>query len=309
MIKVKAFAPASYSNLSVGFDILGLALRNLGDIVELEQREDSAIHIKSIFSEVDLPEEVDKNCCSIVIKKMQEACASEIGCDIIIRKGFKAGSGLGSSSASSVAAAVAYNALLGSPFVKEDLLEFALEGEFLACGARHADNVAPSLFGGLIMVRSYEPLDIISLPVPSELYAVTLFPDVEVKTSESRKLLPKQVDLSVLTKQVANMAGFISALYEEDYDRIADCLVDHVAEPGRKSLIPHFDEMKKAAMDMGALCFGISGSGPTVFSLTDNASVAEDIKGELESIFANSPIQANCFVEKLEESEGAHIIL
>ena len=308
MKSVKAFAPASYSNLSVGFDILGMALTSLGDIVELTQREDSSIVITQINGADNLSLDTDKNCCGIVIQKMQETLDSSVGCNIMIHKGFKPGSGLGSSSASSVGAAVAYNELLGNPLEKEDLIDFALEGELVACGAKHADNVAPSLFGGLVMVRSYDPLDILALPVPEGLYAVTVFPDVVVKTEASRKLLPEEIVMSDLTKQVANMAAFVKALYEEDYDLFSNCLNDHVAEPYRKSLIPHFDTMKSIALDNGALNFGISGSGPTVFALVKDETEAEDIRTRIEQLLRENDIACNSFIEKLSYSEGAYIM-
>ena len=308
MKSVKAFAPASYSNLSVGYDILGLALGELGDTIEVVERYDSEIVIKEITGADGLSKDIDKNCCGIVIQKMQQALGTDKGCDIYLHKGFKPGSGLGSSSASSVAAAVAYNGLLDTPFEKEDLIDFALEGELIACGAKHADNVAPSLFGGLVMVRSYEPLDILALPVPEGLFAVTVFPDVVVKTEDSRKLVPQEVEIKTVTKQVANMAAFVKALYEEDYEIFRNCLEDHIAEPGRKNLIPHFDEMKDIALSKGALNFGISGSGPTIFALVENESAANDICKTIVALLNENGLESTSLVEALKHTEGAYII-
>ena len=158
------------------------------------------------------------------------------------------------------------------------------------------------------MVRSYDPLDILALPIPEGLYAVTIFPDVIVKTEASRKLVPQEVGIKTVTQQVANMAAFVKALYEEDYDLFSSCLTDHIAEPGRKALIPQFDAMKSFAISKGALNFGISGSGPTVFSLVKDESTANDICNGLEKILTDNGLQCKAFVEELSYSEGAYII-
>ena len=304
---VQAFAPASYSNLSVGYDILGLALSSIGDVVELEERPDKRIEIIDIQGAEGLSMDKNKNVCGVVIQAMQNNTDGP-GVNITIKKGFQPGSGLGSSSASSVAAAVAYNALLNQPFDQVDLLDFALEGEYVACGARHADNVAPCLFGGLTMVKSYDPLDILQLPIPKGLYMATVFPNVEVKTADSRSKVPKAVSTSLLTQQVSSMAAFIKALYEEDISLMAQSMVDYVAEPGRKDLIPHFDDMKSKALALGALNFGISGSGPTVYALTNNEGVALEIVKELDALLIQHGIENFSFVEPLKTDTGAYII-
>ena len=304
---VQAFAPASYSNLSVGYDILGLALSSIGDVVELEERPDKRIEIIDIQGAEGLSMDKNKNVCGVVIQAMQNNTDGP-GVNITIKKGFQPGSGLGSSSASSVAAAVAYNALLNQPFDQVDLLDFALEGEYVACGARHADNVAPCLFGGLTMVKSYDPLDILQLPIPKGLFMATVFPNVEVKTADSRSKVPKAVSTSLLTQQVSSMAAFIKALYEEDISLMAQCMVDYVAEPGRKDLIPHFDDMKSKALALGALNFGISGSGPTVYALTNNEGVALEIVKELDALLIQHGIENFSFVEPLKTDTGAYII-
>lgn len=304
---VQAFAPASYSNLSVGYDILGLALSSIGDVVELEERPDKRIEIIDIQGAEGLSMDKNKNVCGVVIQAMQNNTDGP-GVNITIKKGFQPGSGLGSSSASSVAAAVAYNALLNQPFNQVDLLDFALEGEYVACGARHADNVAPCLFGGLTMVKSYDPLDILQLPIPKGLFMATVFPNVEVKTADSRSKVPKAVSTSLLTQQVSSMAAFIKALYEEDISLMAQSMVDYVAEPGRKDLIPHFDDMKSKALALGALNFGISGSGPTVYALTNNEGVALEIVKELDALLIQHGIENFSFVEPLKTDTGAYII-
>lgn len=304
---VQAFAPASYSNLSVGYDILGLALSSIGDVVELEERPDKRIEIIDIQGAEGLSMDKNKNVCGVVIQVMQNNTDGP-GVNITIKKGFQPGSGLGSSSASSVAAAVAYNALLNQPFDQVDLLDFALEGEYVACGARHADNVAPCLFGGLTMVKSYDPLDILQLPIPKGLYMATVFPNVEVKTADSRSKVPKAVTTSLLTQQVSSMAAFIKALYEEDISLMAQSMVDYVAEPGRKDLIPHFEDMKSKALELGALNFGISGSGPTVYALTNNEGVALEIVKELDALLVQHGIENFSFVEPLKADTGAYII-
>lgn len=304
---VQAFAPASYSNLSVGYDILGLALSSIGDVVELEERPDKRIEIIDIQGAEGLSMDKNKNVCGVVIQAMQNNTDGP-GVNITIKKGFQPGSGLGSSSASSVAAAVAYNALLIQPFNQVDLLDFALEGEYVACGARHADNVAPCLFGGLTMVKSYDPLDILQLPIPKGLFMATVFPNVEVKTADSRSKVPKAVSTSLLTQQVSSMAAFIKALYEEDISLMAQSMVDYVAEPGRKDLIPYFDDMKSKALALGALNFGISGSGPTVYALTNNEGVALEIVKEIDALLIQHGIENFSFVEPLKADTGAYII-
>jgi homoserine kinase len=308
MNKITAFAPATIANLSVGFDVLGLALDSIGDTVELSVNGTYKNRITEIINGVNLPKETEKNCCSVVIRKMQEQLGEFIGVDIKITKGFKSGSGLGSSSASSAAAVYAYNNLIGSPFTEQEMVVFAAEGERVACGSAHADNVAPSLMGGLVLIRSHSPIDIIRLPVPENLHAVLLFPDVKIKTSDSREVMQKNIPLQIACGQWANLAAFVASLYQKDREMFRKSMQDLVAEPVRSLFIPKFCELKAAALKNDALGFGISGSGPSVFALTDDRGVAEKIQKAMLKEFEDTTIKIMSFIEPLNDNHGCRII-
>ncbi|NCP20639.1 MAG: homoserine kinase [Flavobacteriales bacterium CG_4_9_14_0_2_um_filter_35_242] len=308
MKTIRAFAPATIANINVGFDVLGLALNELGDTVELIDNHSDKNKIIEIKNGANLPFEVDENCCSVVIKKMQEALNNFKGVDIKIVKGFAAGSGLGSSSASSAAAAFAYNSYLGKPFKSEELIAFAAEGERVACGAAHTDNVAPALLGGIVLSKGKNPKDYIKLPVLEGLYVVTLFPNIKVKTSDSRKLLKETIPMTTVSRQVALMGAFVVSLYQNDFDLFSASLHDLIVEPMRKLLIPKFDELKQTALDNKALAFGISGSGPSVFAFARDEATAISIKNALEKVYENTGIITESYINKLSEKSGAKII-
>jgi homoserine kinase len=275
MKNIKAFAPATIANFNVGYDILGLSLNNIGDEVELTFNGTKENKISKIINGDNLPYEIDKNCCSVVIRKMQEDQNNFRGVDIVLTKGFAAGSGLGSSSASSAAAAYGYNKLIGSPYSNKELVAFAAEGERVACGSPHIDNVAPSILGGLILAKGNNPSDILELPIINNLYAVTLYPNIKVNTSDSRKILKDNVPLATFSKQVAFMGSFVMSLYEKDINLFSDSLQDLVIEPIRSLLIPKFQEMKSEALKNNALAFGVSGSGPSIFAIAEGAENAK----------------------------------
>lgn len=308
MKTIRAFAPSTIANINVGFDVLGLALNTVGDIVELIDNHSDTNKIIDIKNGANLPYEVDENCCSVVIRKMQEALNSFKGVDIKIEKGFAAGSGLGSSSASSAAAAFAYNEFMGKPFKCEELIAFAAEGERVACGAAHIDNVAPALLGGIVLSKGKKTSDYIKLPVLKGLYVVTLFPNIKVKTSDSRKLLKETVPISVLSQQVSLMGAFVSSLYQNNYELFSESLQDLVVEPMRKLLIPKFDDLKQQALLNGALAFGISGSGPSVFAFAKDEATAIIIRDSLEKVYEHTGITTESYINKLSEKSGAKII-
>jgi homoserine kinase len=308
MKKISAFAPATIANLSVGFDVLGMALDSIGDSIELTINDSPNNTITSIEGGGNLPTDPAKNCCSVVIRNMQEQLNDFVGVDIKLRKGFKSGSGLGSSSASSAVAAYAYNQLVGAPFTEQELVVFAAEGERIACGAAHADNVAPALMGGLVLVRAHQPIDIVALPIPDGLHAVLFFPDVKINTADSRAVMNKNISLGKAAKQWANLGAFVASLYQNDLDLLARSLQDFVAEPVRSLFIPKFQELKTAAMNNQALGFGISGSGPSVFALAANKEQAEAIRQSFDQVFANNTIQTMSFVESLSNNQGARLI-
>lgn len=308
MNKIIAFAPATIANFSVGFDVLGMALDSIGDHVELCFNHSSKNKITAIEGGKNLPMEVHKNCCSVVIQKMQEQLGKTEGVDIRIKKGFQSGSGLGSSSASSAAAAFAYNELLGKPFSEQQLVAFAAEGERVACGAAHADNVAPAIMGGLVLVRSHEPIDVVRLPVPKGLYAVLLFPNVKINTADSRDVMKKNISLHNACQQWANLGAFVASLYQNDLALLARSLQDLVAEPVRSLFIPQFKSLKQTALEHRALGLGISGSGPSVFALAKTKEEAKKIEQAMLKLFEGSTINTLSFVEALEGNQGARIV-
>lgn len=305
---IKVFAPATIANLSVGFDVLGLALNSIGDIIELKTNGSAKNCIKEIVDGVNIPRQLEKNCCSVVIECMQKALNNYTGVDIYIQKGFESGSGLGSSSASSAAAAYAFNQLVGEPFSKHALIAFAAEGERIACGTAHADNVAPALCGGLVLLQMRTPIHCIQLPIPKSLHVVVLFPRVEVSTAQSRGVLPSSISIEKAVAQWSNLGSFIASLYQGDFDLMEQSLHDKVAEPYRAQFIPYFDELKQQAMQANAIGFGISGSGPSVFALARNQEDAHKIQYSMQSVFNNSSIDYLCFVENLHQKTGCRII-
>jgi|TARA_B110000014_G_C20119090_1_gene592176 homoserine kinase len=308
MKNIKAFAPATIANFNVGYDILGLSLNNIGDEVELTFNGTKENKISKIINGDNLPYEIDKNCCSVVIRKMQEDQNNFRGVDIILTKGFAAGSGLGSSSASSAAAAYGYNKLIGSPYSNKELVAFAAEGERVACGSPHIDNVAPSILGGLILAKGNNPSDILELPIINNLYAVTLYPNIKVNTSDSRKILKDNVPLATFSKQVAFMGSFVMSLYEKDINLFSDSLQDLVIEPIRSLLIPKFQEMKSEALKNNALAFGVSGSGPSIFAIAEGAENAKKIEIALKKVYKNVDISSQTFISALTKDSGTRIL-
>lgn len=299
-----AFAPATIANVNVGFDILGISLTNIGDKVEVVPNHLQENRITQIDNNAHLPKEADKNCCSVVIDKMQQATGSRVFVDIKIKKGFPSGSGLGSSSASSAAAAFAYNQLLDKPMETKELVAFAAEGERVACGAPHMDNVAPALMGGIVLLHEKEP---ISLPLKKTLYALSFFPNIEINTSASRSIVSKNISLSNATKQVSSMGAFVHSLYQNDWTLMANSMRDYLVEPSRKILIPYFEEMRANALSLGAITFGISGSGPSVFALAPSLEIVEKINLTFNKIYHNSNIKTLANIEKIKENNGAKL--
>lgn len=303
---IKVFAPATVANLSCGFDVLSLGVDALGDELILTKTDNKEVRIVAIHG-AELTFDPVKNLASAVVSKMLVDLGSDQGIEIEIFKGYKPGSGLGSSAASGVAAAFGLNELMGKPFSQEELLEYGRYGEFVASGAFICDNVASALYGGINLVRSYSPLHVIQLPVPEELYVVALHPQITIKTSESRAVLPETVKMSKATAQAGNLAGLVSALYSNDYDKIGACLIDEIAEPYRSTLIPAYDLTQEAAKAAGALGGGISGSGPSMFFLCKGLESADAVKVAVAETYASTSIEFNIYLSKVA-SEGARII-
>lgn len=276
--RVQVFAPATVANMICGFDVLGFAVDYPGDEVVMHRVDEPGVRIRFISGDDGrLPLDADKNTVSACVKMLLEqlGLVDEIGVEIELTKHMPIGSGLGSSSASTVAGLFAINHLLGNPLTKDELMPFCVEGERLACGHGHADNVAPALMGGITLIRGYDPLDVIKLPVPEELYAGIVFPQVDVPTRDARQLIKEKVLLKDAVTQWGNIAGLIAGLYEKDYALISRSMHDVLIEPTRAILIPEFYEMKRIALAAGALSFGISGSGPSVVAIARGQEVAE----------------------------------
>jgi homoserine kinase len=304
--KVRAKATATISNLNCGFDILGLAIREPFDFVELEMTGSGVVEIAGIKGCDSLSHDPEKNVVGAALNAMISKSGTKAGFRAFIEKGITPGSGIGSSAASSAAAVVAANELLGRIFSLMELVTFAMEGERLASGAAHADNVAPAILGGITLIRSYEPLDIVSYHVPPELFCVVIHPDMEIKTSMAREILDKQITLTNAVKQWGNVAGLTAGLFSEDYDLIGRSLIDHVAEPKRSALIPGFRELKKAAVQNGALGAGISGSGPSVFALCRGEKSAEAVLKSMSAFMNSQSIKFNGYLSHVN-MEGATI--
>jgi len=298
MDKLKIFAPATVANVSCGFDSLGLAIEAVGDTMTFTKTKEKGVKITEITGAV-LTYDIDENAASAVVKKMLQEANADFGVALTIHKGFSPGSGLGSSAASSAGAAFGTNQLLGNMYSKLELTRFAMFGEEVACGSPIADNVAAAIYGGFVLIRSYEPLEIIKLPVPTELRVVAIHPQVAVKTKDARAVLPKEVLLKDAVTQWANVGGLVAGLYTENYDIIGNSLVDIIVEPHRKKLIPFFDEVKQAALENAALGAGISGSGPTIFALCKGDAIAEKVYRAIESTYKKTGIEFHIYNSKI----------
>jgi homoserine kinase len=305
---VKVFAPASIGNVSCGFDVLGLAVQSPGDEVFIVLNDSAEVTIKSIIGDDGrLPLESNKNTAGVAVIEFLKSIESNQGVEITLYKNLPLGSGMGSSAASAVAAVVAINHLMGEPLRREELLPFVMEAERIACGSAHADNVAPSLLGGLILIRQNQPLDIITIPTPKELVCVLVHPHIEVKTKDARSVLKSTISLKDGITQWANTAALVAGMMKDDYELIGRAIVDVVAEPLRSDLIPGFDKVKKTAMENGALGCGISGSGPTIFCLCKGNENAQMAGNAIQREFNNMNLESEIFISAVNR-KGAYII-
>ncbi len=290
MNSISVFAPATVANISCGYDVLGCCLNGVGDQMNVHRSSSKNVTITKIEG-AKLPFEAHKNVASVAVMAMLEQLNDpSIGIDIEIFKKIKSGSGIGSSAASSAGAVWAVNELLNRPFTANQLVQFAMEGERIASGSAHADNVAPALLGGFTLVRSYSPLDVIKLHTPPDLYFTVIHPQIEVKTEDSRRILKPSLPLKNAVTQWGNLGGFISGLYTEDYDLISRSLSDIVIEPLRAILIPKFKEVQQIALENGALGAGISGSGPSIFALSKGKATAEKVAKGMRQIYKETSI-------------------
>lgn len=297
MTEVTVRAPATVSNVVVGFDCLGFALELPFDEVTVRNIDEPQVRIIH-HDDFDLPTEPEQNVAGVALSAMIKTAELTHGFEVEITKNIMPGSGVGSSAASSCGAVVAANQLIGNRFTKHDLTELAMLGEQLASGSRHADNAAPCIYGGFVLVRSTDPLDIIEIEHPP-LWATVIHPQIEVKTSKSRAILPRQVPLKDAVRNWSNLAAFITALSSGDYDLMARSMEDFIVEPARQTLIPKYEEVKAACLEAGAIGGGISGSGPSMFMLSDNVNTADEVADAMESVFSNSKIERNVYVSAI----------
>ncbi len=306
MKELTIFSPATVANVSCGFDALGFALESVGDTMRFCLSDTSGIRITKIEG-AELSYDINENVVGVVAQAMLRDFPKTVGIDIEVYKNFKPGSGLGSSAASASGTAFAVNELLGKPFSMLEMTKYAMLGEEAACGSQIADNVSAALYGGFILVRSYDPLDIVKLPVPSELYAAVIHPQIEIKTKDARDVLNTHVSLKDATTQWANVGGLISGLYSNNYELISNSLQDVIVEPLRKQLIPHFDAVKEAAIADGALGAGISGSGPTIFALCKGLATAKKVAQAMHEVYQNTAIDFEIHVSKIN-TKGIKIL-
>ncbi|MCP5063548.1 MAG: homoserine kinase [Ignavibacteriae bacterium] len=276
---IKIFAPGTVSNVGCGFDTIGFALNEPGEIVVVSLRKDDKIVIKKITGDNGtIPYNIKKNTASVAVNSfLKKYNGSNIGVELEIRKKMPTGGGLGSSAASAVAAVYGLNKLLGNPFTKMELLDFAMDGEAIASGGFHADNVAPALLGGITLIRDYNPIDIIKIPPPKKLFCTVLHSNVIVETKKARKLIKDEISLKSARRHFGNMGTLIAGFYESDFEKIGKAIEDEISEPVRSKLIPGFYEIKNAALDAGAYGCSISGSGPSIFAFSQNKKDAEII--------------------------------
>ena len=301
MNEIKVFCPATIANISCGFDVLGVALDTIGDEMVVRKTREKGIRITKLEGQ-QLPMETHLNVAGVAGLALLAVSDYDGGFDIEIYKKIKAGSGIGSSAASSTGAVWAMNHLLGKPFSTVELVKFAMEGERLASGVAHADNVAPALFGGFTLVRSYAPLDVIPIPSPTELYATVIHPQIEVKTSDSRKILKTTISLEDGIKQWGNLGGLVAGLFTSDYDLIGRSLEDHIVEPIRSILIPGFDAIKTTAMTNGALGCGISGSGPSIFAFSKGERTAQKVGTGMKEVYKKIGIDFDVHISRINTS-------
>lgn len=308
MKTIRATAPATVANVSCGFDIFGFAVEAPADEVVITLTDRPGVVIEKIEGdEGRLPLEAEKNTSGVAVLEFLKAIGSKQGASIQLYKHLPLGSGMGSSAASSVAALVAINHLHGNPLTREQLLPFAMEAERIACGSAHADNVAPSLLGGFVLVRGYEPLDVATIPTPDNLFCTLVHPHLELKTEDSRKVLKLTVPIKDAITQWGNIAGLVVGLMKPDFGLISRSLKDVVAEPIRSVLIPGFDQIKEEAVKAGALGCGISGSGPTIFTLSTDEALAHKIGEGIQAQFAKYKLSSDVFVSRINQ-KGAAIL-
>ncbi len=306
MKTVTVYAPATVANLVCGFDVLGLCLHEPYDVMQLTLLDERKVIIESADGYL-LPSDPALNTAGAPLLEMLQELDKQIGFHVSIQKNIKPGSGIGSSAASAAGAVVAANHLLGNILSKTDLVRYAMAGEKIASGVKHADNVAPCIYGGVTLIRSIFPLDIVAIPSPS-LYVTVVHPQIEVRTSDARQILKKQVLLKDAIKQWGNIGGLVAGFLKNDLDLIGRSLEDVIIEPVRNILIPGFNEIKTKCKKAGALGGGISGSGPSIFMLCKNEVTAVDVESEMKNIYDKIGIAYHTYVTTIN-THGVSIVI
>lgn len=302
---VTAKAPATVANVACGFDIFGFAVDSPADEVTVETNPNGGLVVSGITGDDNrLPREAASNTATVAINCFCNSLGIAADYSVFIAKKLPLGSGMGSSASSSVAALLAINHMVGEPLTRRELLPFAMEAERIACGSAHADNVAPALLGGFIVIRGYQPLDTLSIPVPDKLHCTLVYPHIEVKTSDSRRVLRSTIPLKDAIVQGGNIAGLVIGFMQSDYDLISRSLHDVIAEPVRSMLIPGFAAAKSGAMHAGALGCSISGSGPTLFCLSDSLTIAQEAGKQMREAFSQAGLNSDLYISKINTSGG-----
>ena len=307
---VTAFAPATVANVGCGFDIMGFAIKGIGDkvTITLQQKKDHPfISLSGAYADM-IPPERHKNTAGVAVNAYLAATGKTgIMLSVSLEKNLPLGSGMGSSAASAAAAVFALNSLFGNPLTGTELIPFAMEGERIACGTSHADNVAPSILGGFVLIRSYKPLDIIQVKCPDELYCAVIHPHIQLNTSDARRILKRDIPLQDVITQSANTAAFMTGIIKADFGLIGRSICDLVAEPKRTRLIPGFDRARRAALETGAIGCGISGSGPSVFALCIGEKASWQVAEVIKNTFSEEGLLSDSFVSTLN-APGAFIV-
>lgn len=302
-----AFAPASIGNVAVGFDVLGHSFQAIGDRVRARRTAARGVRIAAIEGGVaDLPIEPQRNTAGMAVLSMVEQLGLEFGVELVIEKGIPLGSGLGGSAASAVAAVVATEALLDRRLTKLEMLKFAMRGEEVASGTVHVDNIAPSLYGGLVLTVGIDNPNVKQIPVPASVRCVLVHPHMTLSTRAAREILDRSIDLSNVIWQSANLAGFLTGCFTGDIALIRESLEDVIIEPQRQALIPGFKDVKAAALGNGALGCSISGAGPTLFAWCEEPD-AERIRDAMVAAFAAHGLASDAWISSLD-AVGARLV-
>jgi len=305
MKQITIHAPATVANLVCGFDVLGMCLNEPYDIMEVKLLDRKQVIVSSANG-YDLPADPSQNTAGAPLLSLLEEINRQVGFEVKINKQIKPGSGIGSSAASAAGAVVAANHLLGNIFSREDMVRFAMVGEKVASGVKHADNISPCIYGGITLIRSIFPLDIVGIPSP-DLYVTVVHPQIEVRTSDARQILRKEVLLKDAIKQWGNIGGLVAGFMKNDYDLIGRSMEDVIIEPVRSMLIPGFDEIKQKCKNAGALGGGISGSGPSIFMLSKDESTAKRLKEVMKEIYDRIGLLHHIYVTTINK-EGVRIV-